>query len=58
MQIKIIINCENEAFSDLPGMEVSRILRELCDEMLYGVPKDKILRDVNGNTVGAFIVEE
>jgi len=52
MQVKITIDCDNEAFGDTPGMEVSRILRKTCDAMLYGIPKDTILVDVNGNKVG------
>jgi len=57
MQVIITIDCDHAAFGDMPGMEVSRILRKTCDEMRFGIPKDTILMDVNGNKVGKLEVK-
>jgi len=52
MKVTIKIQCDNEAFSDDPGIEVSRILRELADKMENGSFMDYPCYDVNGNRVG------
>lgn len=58
MQIKITIDCDNAAFDDMPGMEVSRILKGIAGRMLYGIPKDEVIMDINGNKVGKVEVEK
>ncbi len=58
----ITIKTENSAFEDMPSIECVRILRELCDMAYHkgfmGMKQaGKIqLKDINGNTVGNFIV--
>ena len=49
----VSINTDSAAFSDDPGAEVARILRELADQLEAGRFGGPIqLRDYNGNTVG------
>ncbi len=44
---------DSAAFSDGPGLEIARILRELADEVESGNLTPVIrLRDINGNRVG------
>jgi len=51
-QITILIETDNEAFTDDPWEECRRILHELAAKDL--APGDSInLRDVNGNKVGS-----
>ena len=61
MKTEITIDMDNEAFADAPGDELSRILRNLANEMRRGgdwidVGDDgnghRALIDANGNTVG------
>jgi len=55
-RLLIQIETSNAAFDDDPGMEIARILRELADTMesrSSWFPQTMILRDVNGNKVGA-----
>lgn len=68
MTTKIQIDMNNEAFAEDPSAEVARILRTLANDIrrdsigeLIDIGPDgngyKILRDINGNTVGDFSVE-
>jgi hypothetical protein len=50
-QIVIRIGTGNDAFSDDPQAEVSRILRDLADKCERGAMPDT-LRDINGNKCG------
>lgn len=59
MKAQINITMDNAAFEDAPERELARILRELANKVerngLGRGGRDPI-RDVNGNTVGKFIV--
>ena len=54
---KIEIETDNAAFEDDQAGEVARILRDLADriESLGAVPTDSLIRDINGNQVGAAV---
>ncbi len=59
MKIKIDIDTSNAAFDDdNGGAEAARILRDLADRLegsgVLARSDTKILRDVNGNTVGTY----
>ncbi len=61
MEIKVNIRTENAVFKECPEMEVARILRRLAGELetvTMEVGDGGWLRDINGNTVGAFEVIE
>ena len=47
----ITINTDNAAFEDA-GMETSRILRRLADDVESMGLCEYVLRDINGNRVG------
>jgi len=52
-QVTILIETDNEAFTDEPSLELARILQSLASGNLN--PGDSInIRDINGNTVGSF----
>jgi hypothetical protein len=55
MKATITVKMDNEAFTDAPGYELARILRE-CATLVadggYGHELTAKLRDINGNTVG------
>jgi hypothetical protein len=61
MRLTIELSTENAAFTDgNAGIEVARILRAAADkiETWPGANEFKIgLRDINGNKVGALVVE-
>jgi hypothetical protein len=60
MVFKLEIECDNEAFTDCPEIEVARILRDAAKrvEMQSGLDySTSLLRDANGNTVGHFVAE-
>lgn len=54
--IQVTIEMDNAAFDDAPEYEVSRILRELSRSIeIQGFDHcPNNLKDINGNTVGAF----
>lgn len=65
MQFTIKIDCKNAAFEDVPGVEISRLLRLVAkDVAILGStlggklqvtkywPDNYLLRDINGNPVG------
>lgn len=61
MKLTINITMENDAFTDAPGQEAARILRELADRLQAEVVTDSTsarfpLRDVSGNAVGQAVV--
>lgn len=59
MQALININLDNEAFQDNEAQELARVLRFLADDIVKGVAGDyKPLRDLNGNRVGKFVIED
>lgn len=49
----VTLTTDNDAFSDSESMEVARILRDAAARIESGEMRGN-LRDVNGNTVGAF----
>lgn len=51
MDITVKINCDNSAFGNDPGYELSRIFKELAEKVLYDEKYATIL-DINGNKVG------
>jgi hypothetical protein len=55
MKVTITITCDNEAFTDYPAGELSRILTEYArrvrDRELVDLDRDRLM-DANGNTVG------
>lgn len=59
-KLTIVIETDNDAFGETPherAAEVASILREYARSITHVAPKsahglDRILRDVNGNTVG------
>jgi len=59
MKIKIEIDCYNAAFDILPNIEIARILKVLAEKLESGTSCYSILlKDINGNTVGIFEVED
>lgn len=53
MQIKIVIDCINDAFNENPHIEISRILEELSVQVnCNGVYQEQKIYDINGNKVG------
>ena len=56
-RLTITINTDNAAFERDAFEEVSRILRELSDELKHRSIPTKV-RDINGNTVGTVRVSE
>jgi ABC-type Co2+ transport system permease subunit len=53
----LTIDCDNDAFEDMPQAEVARILHNVAERILYPL-MDGTCRDVNGNTVGSFAFDE
>lgn len=52
------ITCDNAAFDDVgPHLEVARILAEIADQLDHGCYRASI-RDVNGNVVGSYVLED
>lgn len=59
MTFKIIINMDNDAFWEEPMTEIARILRQAADKAEdRGLVGSGLVRDVNGNTVGQWSIEE
>lgn len=63
--MKLILNLamDNEAFSDRPGAEAARILRELAERLERELTDPQAigrmnLRDINGNTCGAAFISD
>lgn len=54
--VKLKIEMENQAFSEEPNYEVSRILKELADKIENRGIDTYVLHDINGNSVGEFEV--
>ena len=49
---------DNAAFEEDAAGELSRILLDLSDSVNYGSWSDPyIIRDINGNKVGEFVIE-
>ena len=57
MRFTLTINCDGEAFSELPGTEVARLLQRTAEHALTG-HTEGILLDVNGNSVGTWAFTE
>ena len=55
MKLKVVIDCENDAFAELKGIEIARILRALAAELEPDAPSGyaATLMDANGNRVTA-----
>ena len=67
MHCTVKVRMDNAAFSDGPGAELARILREVADEVEGGLhdasqvrhgPWEVSLRDTNGNRVGEMVVRK
>lgn len=59
MTFKVIINMDNEAFAEEPMTEIARILRQVADKAEdRGLTGSGLVRDMNGNTVGCWSIEE
>lgn len=58
MKATIRINMDNDAFAESWGYELSRILKQLADNVIEETNPDyeSNLRDTNGNKVGIFTV--
>jgi len=54
--LTIDIELENEAFQPYANPEISRILRKIADAYSSETSRPSIIRDINGNTVGAIKV--
>ena len=48
----IVMELSNSAFDYAPSSEVARILEALAQDVREQGPRDKVLQDHNGNTVG------
>jgi len=58
MKAKITIEMDNAAFEEDAAGELSRILLDISDSVNYGIwPDPYIIRDINGNRVGEFVIE-
>lgn len=61
MKLTVTINMDNAAFEPTNGIEVARILRylaEICDNQNLPPTMALLIRDVNGNAVGAIKVKK
>ena len=57
MKLSININMDNAAFED--GDELSRILRTVALTLEdHNEPDHETIRDINGNTVGKWVIEK
>ena len=56
MRFTLNLQSDNAAFTEDPGTEVARILREAADRLEAG-QEDANCRDINGNTVGSFYLD-
>jgi len=57
MKLTININMDNAAFED--GDELSRILRTVAFELEdHYEPDERNIRDINGNKVGKWVIED
>lgn len=57
MKMTMSIEMTNDAFHD-PGPELARILKDMTDSIINQGTKDRIIRDINGNSVGSMKFEE
>ena len=59
MEAIMKINKDNAAFVEDIHNELSKIFEDMSNRIYYGSLKDPyIIRDMNGNTVGEFIIKE
>lgn len=58
MNITIKLNCDNAAFSEIPEIEIHRILTALADSIDEKGIQEQQLRNFNGNIVGKMEVSE
>jgi len=56
MKFKLNFNCDNDVFRINPEMEISRILIDVAQDVLQGKTFGGI-QDVNGNTIGSWVIE-
>lgn len=58
MTLKIVVNCDNAAFTPEPWPEVARILRDAADHADHGRSQIATftIRDINGNRCGSVTV--
>jgi hypothetical protein len=57
-ELRITINLDNDAFRTDEYGEVSRILEGLSRKVLHGDMGNATIKDINGNTVGSFTVQD
>lgn len=53
----LTIATDNDAFADGAAAEVARILRDVADKLGDTGVTSGVCRDVNGNTVGTFLLD-
>jgi len=58
MKAQIHIHMDNAAFDQAPASELGRILRDLASNIEQTGAEEAVLRDSNGNAVGAFCIKE
>lgn len=56
MELKLNMKMDNAAFTEGPGHEAARIIREAASNLENGTHKGPLV-DINGNKVGSFEVE-
>ena len=56
MKFVLNLNCVNDVFQPDPRLEISRILRDVADQLDNGETADyfRTIFDANGNDVGRF----
>lgn len=57
MNFTLSFTMDNAAFEDEPATESARILRDIAEKVEAGHGGGKI-RDINGNSIGTWSVEE
>lgn len=50
------ISTENDAFREDKAAEIARILRELADKVQSQPNEGGVLRDINGNPIGMWLL--
>jgi hypothetical protein len=62
MKFRLVIECNSEAFEEVPSAEVARILRELAGRIdwhpHFSPGHSQPVSDINGNEVGGFVIED
>lgn len=55
-ELKLKINCDNDAFHDAPEVEIARVLRKIAQDIedLEATGMYQNIKDINGNIIGTF----